>query len=145
MGTRSDFYVGPADALEWIGTVGYDGYPDGLPKALMGARTKKGFRSAVEKEIASRDDGVFPDAGWPWPWNDSTTSDYGYWHNGEEVLFEVDGHWIRVADHEIFREGQYPYSEEHLKKFSQGAASFPDMSARKNVNWNLGPMVLRAI
>jgi len=30
MGTRADFYVGIGPEAEWVGSIAYDGYPDGV-------------------------------------------------------------------------------------------------------------------
>ena len=137
MGTRADFYVGPGDAMEWIGSVAWDGYPDGFPITIMKASSPELFKAAVGRELASRDDSTAPDKGWPWPWKDSGTSDYGYWHNGKEVLFEAQGYWVRVVDHGPYWECANEDAAEARKKFSQGPCKWPDMSGKQRVT--LGP------
>jgi hypothetical protein len=34
MGTRADFYIGCGRDSEWIGSIAWDGYPDGLSDLL---------------------------------------------------------------------------------------------------------------
>ena len=76
MGTRADFYI----ETEWIGSVAFDGYKwDEQPdSAIMQAKTKDEFREAVKDELSKRGDSSLPEHGWPWPWEDSTLSDYAY-------------------------------------------------------------------
>lgn len=129
MGTRADFYVEQTDGqLDWLGSIAWDGYPGGLPRGLLGARTESGFRHAVAAELASRNDATLPDKGWPWPWDDSHTSDYGYVFRKDCVMFEYEGHWFKVSDHDA------AFADDaDSARFRQGEAKFPDMSARKAV------------
>lgn len=80
MGTRADFYVGMPPNAEWIGSTSYDGHPDiGWGKRPLAARTEQEFRSAVETMLSDKDALVTrPSEGWPWPWEDSRTTDYAY-------------------------------------------------------------------
>jgi hypothetical protein len=78
MGTRADFYIGRGENAEWLGSIGWDGYPSALPNKLFKAKTEKQFRLRVQKELTNRDDSTFPKNGWPWPWKDSNTTDYAY-------------------------------------------------------------------
>jgi hypothetical protein len=74
MGTRAQFFIGdPRDteAREWLGTIAWDGYPDGDCGALAKASSEVGFRALVEHLKANRDD--FCDRaqhGFPFPWRD---------------------------------------------------------------------------
>jgi hypothetical protein len=81
MGTRADFYVGVGDKAEWLGSVAWDGYEwdEDEDCELMKATTEQQFRDALSKILKGRDDATFPEDGWPWPWNDSTTTDYAYY------------------------------------------------------------------
>lgn len=36
------------------------------------------FRKRVKAMLEKRDDATFPADGWPWPWEDSRTTDYAY-------------------------------------------------------------------
>ncbi len=79
MGTRADFYVGIGPEAEWLGSISHDGYPDGTPTRVLGVRSEDDFRSAVETILS--DSGITstrPAEGWPWPWDDSRTTDYAY-------------------------------------------------------------------
>ena len=37
MGTRADFYIGRGATAEWIGSIAWDGYPDGIPAPILEA------------------------------------------------------------------------------------------------------------
>jgi hypothetical protein len=78
MGTRADFYVGRGDSAEWLGSIAWDGYPDGIDKQVLGCHSPEAFRHAVATFLAERRDKTLPDQGWPWPWNTSSTTDYAY-------------------------------------------------------------------
>jgi hypothetical protein len=123
MGTRADFYVGRGEGAEWLGSVAWDGYPEGFDTAgLLTASTEAEFRQLVAQEIAGRDDGTTPAMGWPWPWDNSQTTDYAYAFDGGEVWGSYFGHdWFDASEPQ-------PDSDSGAK-----TAVFPDMSARKKV------------
>lgn len=84
MGTRADFYVGTGKSAEWLGSVAWDGYewaeePD---CALLKAADEADFRASVAAIAKEREDWTNPEQGWPWPWNDSNTTDYIYYFAG---------------------------------------------------------------
>lgn len=85
MGTRADFYVGYGPEAEWLGSIAWDGYPDGIDAAVLSAQTPDAFRAAVASMCADRDDFTAPDQGWPWPWENSATTDFAYMLDGEKV------------------------------------------------------------
>jgi len=83
MGTRADFYVGRGASAEWIGSIAWDGYPVGITtKAdkpiILAATTEADYREQLARFLAERTDATLPARGWPWPWNDSGTTDYAY-------------------------------------------------------------------
>lgn len=127
MGTRADFYVGRGKDAEWIGSVGWDGYPDGFDDdELFKATNKEEWRKRVSAMLASREDSTLPEAGWPWPWDDSTTTDYSYAYEDGVVWASCFGRgWWRAAD---------PQPEEGIE--------FPDMSGRKNVRLDGGSGII---
>jgi len=77
MGARADFYVGRGKDAEWLGSITWDGYPDGNPKPILAVTNERDYRNIV-KEIIASEDGTTPEMGWPWPWKDSLTTDYSY-------------------------------------------------------------------
>lgn len=77
MGTRADFYVGKGKDAEWLGSIAWDG--DDIQQLIRKATTEAVFRRAVAKMLAHREDGTPPEKGWPWPWQDSGTTDRSYW------------------------------------------------------------------
>lgn len=133
MGTRADFYVGRGPKAEWIGSVAYDGFPF-LTKAAVGnhegiltAETESGFRNAVTKMLRSREDATLPAQGWPWPWEDSGTTDYAYAFDDGEVWVSAFGcKWFKI------REGEPQDASDDEK-----VTDFPNMKDRQKVT--LGP------
>ena len=131
MGTRADFYVGRGKDAEWIGSIAYDGYPEGMDEEqLFGASDADAFRACV-RSMSERDDFTPPDMGWPWPWDDSRTTDYAYAFDDGQVWISSFGHpWMTHEQHsdKSFRDANY--DEPKLD-------NFPDMAERKNVT--MGP------
>lgn len=120
MGTRADFYIGRGLQAVWLGSVAYDGYLDGMPAELLNATTEDAFKTAVAS-LASRDDWTSVDQGWPWPWEDSRTTDYAYAFDGDKVWASNFGHsWFDASQPEP--EGETPKD-----------AVFPNMKDRQNV------------
>jgi hypothetical protein len=81
MGTRADFYVGVGETAEWIGSVAWDGYEWAEDKSsdIAKACTESEYRDAVKKMFSGRDDASTPQTGWPWPWDNSSLTDYVYY------------------------------------------------------------------
>lgn len=123
MGTRADLYTGgtaPA-SMVWLGSVAWDGYPDGLPE-VAGALDEDAYVSAVATVLSTRADATRPEQGWPWPWPDSATTDYAYTWTPAGVLISSFGKpWFLAAD-----EDATPVCE----------ASFPNMTAIQNIAWD---------
>lgn len=134
MGTRADFYVGrDPETMEWLGSIAWSGYPGGIPSSVLQADTEGEYRAAVAAMLAGRDDGTTPDQGWPWPWDDSRTSDYAYTFDADDdgaptypgvpaafVWFTgADDQWVRASEGDHGAPGP--------------RARFPNMRARKNV------------
>lgn len=146
MGTRADFYVGRGPQAEWLGSIAWDGYPEGIAADVLKARTENAFRSAVTAFIAGRDDGTKPEMGWPWPWNDSGTSDYGYCFDGGLTWWSdyareederagwsgLDGVKPGTPGWSCLEPDSYPGVDDG-HRFEAGVNVWPDMSARKNV------------
>jgi hypothetical protein len=86
MGTRADFYIKEGKKLEqkdWIGSIAWDGYPSGIDTAIKEARSSDDFKKAIAKLFKEREDVTLPEEGWPWPWDDSGTTDYAYVFNSK--------------------------------------------------------------
>lgn len=124
MGTRADFYIGRGAKAEWLGSVAWDGYPDGFKDRpeLFAATTADQFRAAVAAEIDTRDDGTTPSQGWPWPWENGHLTDYSYAFDDGRVWASCFGHqwWDLLKD--------APEEEDAGPK-----VEFPDMTAIKSV------------
>jgi len=124
MGTRADFYVGRGKEAEWLGSIAWDGYPDAMDKAILRAKDEKVFRSAVDTFLKAREDATFPKDGWPWPWDDSQTTDYAYAFNDGKVYGSNFGHkWFSC----------YPLREP--EESGNAREEFPDMKSKKAVTF----------
>lgn len=114
MGTRADFYVGKNE-LEWLGSIAWDGYPSGIREVIEVA-SEEVYRAAIEEHMMTRDDWTSPDMGWPWPWNNSFTSDCGYTFFDGRVWMERNDVWNPASF-----------------LIDPVEVDFPDMSDRKNL------------
>ena len=122
MGTRADFYVGRGESAEWLGSIAWDGYPDGIAVELHAARTEADWRAAVERFLSGRDDASRPAEGWPWPWDTSATTDYAYaFDNGRVHASCFGGKWYRSTSKKLADDG------------SGKVAVFPDMKDKARV------------
>lgn len=104
MGTRADFYVGRGENAEWLGSIAWDGYPDGLPIDIVrppdaAPMRESEYRASMDVFLSERDDATRPTDGWPWPWETSHTTDYAYAFEGGTVYACCFGHrWYRAND-----------------------------------------------
>ena len=128
MGTRADFYVGVGVDAEWLGSIAFDGYPKGIEPRILHAQNEAGYRQVVKEFVAQSDHGTTPEQGWPWPWEDSRTTDYAYaWTPRGEVRASCFGHaWFDPTKEQTDEEMQ---EEQSLGK----VVAFPDMSKRQSV------------
>ncbi|AMV31300.1 hypothetical protein VN12_04230 [Pirellula sp. SH-Sr6A] len=123
MGTRADFYIGTGENAEWLGSVAWDGYEwqEDNDCPLMKAATEQEFREAVAAIAVKRKDWTSPQQGWPWPWDNSFTTDRAYaFCDGKTQCFE-------------FGELPSENEEDDLAK----TVGWPNMKDRKNVT--MGP------
>lgn len=134
MGTRADFYIGRGNEAEWLGSIAWDGHPD----SVFGEASELSDGAEVDavtwrrwvSEYIGREDGTTPDLGWPWPWDDSRTTDYAYALDDGAIYGSSFGHqWFRV-DPKVEYFGESDADGETVK-----TAVFPDMTARKNVTY----------
>lgn len=134
MGTRADFYVAKPDGLEWLGSIAWDGY---YIDHVALATTEEGYRQSLEEFFAGRDDVTRPEQGWPWPWDTSDTTDFGY------VLIEGRGVFYSRFGHEVFSAAD---ESDDPQPVADVSFDYPDMSARKNVRMDGGSglIVMRA-
>jgi len=125
MGTRADFYVGRGKDSEWLGSIAWDGYPDDSDvSVLFIAASEQGWRDAVASFIEGREDGTRPDQGWPWPWEDSRTTDYSY-------AFDEGGVWFSSFGHRWWNSSQVKEAMEDESDCGDAdKVEFPDMSER---------------
>ena len=137
MGTRADFYIRTADGLAWQGSVAWDGYDiDEMKQHHAGksqhnqscwdvktATTEQAFRAALQSYFSHRDDVTLPAMGWPWPWEDSRTTDMAYvFEDGRVRRYSWGKEIIETAgDEPDGTEGEEP------------DGGWPDMTAQQNV------------
>ena len=111
MGTRAQFFVGnPQDVAgrKWLGTVAWDGYPDGdVGDTLEDVTTEEGFVIAVAGIAAERRDFCDPAKhGFPFPWHDDlflTDCTYAFFDGRMQFTYFHSG-WIDLA--EYLKEGE---------------------------------------
>jgi|ERR1035437_23266 hypothetical protein len=123
MGTRSDYYVGTGPEAVWLGSLAWDGYPDGVEPSVLNATTEDEYREALAGWFLAREDATLPAEGWPWPWDDSGITDYAYTFDGGSVKAAVNG--VGWFDPKL--------PEPEVDDVGLLAQEFPDMSSRKNV------------
>lgn len=145
MGTRADFYAGKGKDAEWLGSIAWDGTE--ISGYIRAAKTEANYRKAVNVFLQSREDATFPKDGWPWPWDDSGTTDCSYWFfDGKcwEAVGYPHEYWISARDGMPDFEGNEEKEDRWLKTHER--AEFPDMSARKNVTYGKrsGVMIISA-
>lgn len=120
MGTRADFYVGRGESAEWIGSIAWDGYPNGNPKPLLEITDEKEYRAKVAELLNDGEGGsTKPEQGWPWPWENSNTTDYAYAFDGGRVWGTCFGH------------GWWPADQEPEESDAPKDIKWPDMSTAK--------------
>lgn len=117
--------------MEWIGSVAFDGYPEGFESTpeeiqLITAQSESEFRAAFAEVTSKRDDATLPENGWPWPWEDSLLTDFAYVFDCERGI-------------DIFCFGR-PYYGENMDEDSDNepekvSGYFPDMKLVQNVNY----------
>ena len=120
MGTRADFYIGEGKDAEWLGSVAWDGYEwdEDKDSSVASAKSEDDFRAAV-KGLESRDDFTSIEQGWPWPWDDSQTTDYAYCYTDSGVKAFCFGRPCSDKDEDE--------ENDNIPK-----AAFPNMKDKKN-------------
>jgi len=97
MGTRADFYIGKGKEAKWIGSIAYDGHRERIDDDVLKAKTENEFLDSVKKFFKGRNDVTLPEDGWPWPWDDSSTTDCSYWFFDGCVYEEDDGRYASCS------------------------------------------------
>lgn len=151
MGTRGDFYLGS----EWLGSVGCDGGPDGLEQygfdfdvqANLVQAAEEVFRERVTAFVAAQN-GIPADRGWPWPWDNSATSDYAYaYFDGAVWSSSFGGRWFKVQpDLDCMGEPRTPCDTEDdpdaWRKVVGNVPDFPNMTDKQGPLDHSGMIVL---
>jgi hypothetical protein len=79
--TKADFYIGEGNkAIQWLGSIFHDGYPDGIPTDILIQINEIMFTEMVldflRKE--ARSSVIAGEKSWPYLWSDSRMTDYSY-------------------------------------------------------------------
>lgn len=136
MGTRADFYLGRGEKAEWLGSIGWDGYPDNDDyQSIFLSGDDETFRLRVGELLASREDGTMPEHGWPWPWDSSHTTDFAYIFEGGDVLVSAFGRpFVPVQEYLGWGDCDTPEREAYDEGPSD-VAEVPNMKERQNVTF----------
>lgn len=141
MGTRADYYVGTDPAhMDYLGSTPMDGDPATTAQRGLDVRY-----DSVEDFVRDLHDlldayGQRRSAGWPWPWDNSRTTDYAYcWDvDTHDVMVSCFGSpLLRLAD---ILEGTAPAFDHEAEKIP-----FSDQSFIKRIRWDSGyaPMIIQ--
>jgi hypothetical protein len=100
MGTRADFYLGRGTEAKWLGSIAWDGDPNhGHPEKLLKVKSKEKFLKVLKDIEKGVDHWTSPEQGWPWPWEDSCTTDFSYaWHKGKVWITCFGMGWITTKE-----------------------------------------------
>jgi len=129
MGTRADFYIRKNNQMKWLGSKGYDGYPDGIDGKVLAATEEVDYETKVVVFLKEENDATFPEQGWPWPWNDSCTTDYAYIFENNKVLASCFGG-------PLFDPQQSDEERESENSNVLPAGYFPDMKDKQNIAYD---------
>jgi len=127
MGTRADFYD---KDMQWLGSIGWDGYPNNDEfNPIFDASTYDEYLAEVAKLLTGCEDATLPKDGWPWPWEDSSITDFAYKWDGSHVVFSNFGKpWQGRTDAPFdgdvanMPSGVFP-NMKHMQKVTLGARS----------------------
>lgn len=136
MGTRADFYIRNENVepkMQWLGSIAWDGYEvDGVETAT----TEQEFREKLSAFFSKRDDVTLPEQGWPWPWNDSRTTDYSWIFENGKVMASIFGY--PLFDPLVEQDDDEDDSNDEQKLVGY----FPDMTDIKNVTFGKGSGII---
>lgn len=112
--------------MRWLGSIGWDG--DDIPDSIRKATKYKEYEKAVKEFLASRDDAALPEDGWPWPWDNSETTDVAYsFFFAQTFQSFYGGAWIRATE-------KYP-GDDKYEKMKKHMPKFLDMKSKKKVQY----------
>lgn len=101
MAAKADFYMGRGGDAEWLGSIEWDGMPEGIPELIRTAVEGEVYRREVKRFLAARPDCHMPEQGWPWKWNSSRSTNYSYAFEKDRVYACCFGSsWWKAVDPE---------------------------------------------
>lgn len=130
MGTRADFYIKKTtdEKPVWVGSIAWDGHPESIDEPVLRATNETEFTNGLKAFFSERNDVTLPERGWPWPWEDSRTTDFSY------ILMPEGKVMASCFGHPLFD----PFSDNDQEDTIKMVDFFPDMSAFKNVRYDKG-------
>jgi hypothetical protein len=109
-------------------------YPDGIDAQVLNCTSEPAFRHAVADFLAGRDDATQVEMGWPWPWDDSCTTDFAYAFDSGEVFASCfAGCWLNAAKYDELGTAMDESEQEVLEALTSKPAVFPNMADRKRM------------
>lgn len=144
MGTRADFYIKKAEEKEliWIASIAWDGYPDGIDDEndfdLLKSTTQVEYIARLQRFLSKRDDVTLPENGWPWPWDNSNTTDYAYCFHDGKVYANCFGNGWYDPIARMNRDAVVINDDAEDEPEIIWEHEYPDMSKIKNVRYDKG-------
>jgi len=87
--------------------------------------SEQSYKDFVRGFLAGRKDGTFPEMGWPWPWEDSRTTDFAYAFDDGVVWTSCFGsEWVNYLENQ---------GKEELFENLPETAIFPNMKKIQKV------------
>ncbi len=137
MGTRCDFYImKKKPKLIWMGSYGWDGYPSGEPEGmgLHKVNNEEDFKSRILSFLEEKQGYIAGKDGWPWPWDNSKTTDFYYiFFEGKVYVSCFGGGLIEINDY-LENEEKINDEEDIDKLIVDLDYELPDMSKIKKVD-----------
>ena len=76
---RGDFYIGQGPESNWIGSIEREAFPQNIPLDILICINPIMYEELVVEFITEMNGIIKTNGqGWPWPWEDSTLTDYSY-------------------------------------------------------------------
>jgi hypothetical protein len=139
---------------EWLGSIAWDGHPGSVfceegtsvTRTLARAQNADEWKHEVLAYLSTREDATLPEMGWPWPWENSQTTDYAYAFDEHKIwVAEFGRGWVELAT--CLRARLVSDDDEEAEPLFGGPKNvlFPDMSNRSKVTFGKrsGVIVMR--
>lgn len=132
-------------SLEWVGSYGWDGYPGGVPKkmGLLTVKNETDYRANILEFLEEHDGYIADKHGWPWPWDNSGTTDYYYIFHEGRVLVSCFDWLVEINDYMKHADSIADEDGDVIERIVVDIAfTLPDMSVIKKVDFGKGSGVM---